>query len=101
MNADMKLALVVSSLFRDYPPHKPRGTVLWPGKRDILLADRALAAYFSSVAEADSWDSERNRGGLNIYAIAARLPTWRQYGQMLIDAGQVPDLKGRFTPPEE
>jgi hypothetical protein len=36
---------------------------------------------------------------MNIYAIAARLPEWRHWGRMLIDAGEAPDLDGVFMPP--
>lgn len=107
MNADMSVALVVGSLFRDCPPHKPVGTILWPGKRNLLLADKALGAYFASVVEADGWNEERVRVGtcqeagdpMNVRAIAAMLPTWRHWGRMLMDAGQVPDLDGMFVPP--
>ena len=45
MREEAKLALVVSSLFHDCSPHKPRGTLMWPGKRERLLADRPLAVY--------------------------------------------------------
>lgn len=115
MREETKLALVVSSLFRDCSPHKPRGTVMWPGKREILVADRPLAVYFAAVIDGgeEAWRQERlmmgrrllrlpreHRGDpMSLGAIEFMLPTWRQWGQMLIDAGEVLDLEGVFIPP--
>ncbi len=101
MTPDMKLALVVAALFRDCPPHKPVGTLMWEAQADRLAADRPLAAYFASVAEADGWAEERirmaaklkdtppeERGDpMNIYDIHAMLPTWRAWGRVIIDYG--------------
>jgi len=99
--ADKRLAPAVASLFRDCPPHKPRGALLWQAQRDLLDADRPLAAYFKSVAEAgdDGWREElvrmraplrdippHHRGDpMNIHAISAMMPTWRTWGQILLD----------------
>ena len=98
MTDDLELALIVASLFRDYPA-KPRGTLLWPGKAERLAADKPLAAYFASVAEAgaDGWKEEmdRMRGRLkdmppeergelmNVHAIRGMLPTWRAWGEVV------------------
>jgi hypothetical protein len=102
MNPDLQLALIVGSLFRDTPA-KPQGTLLWPGKWDLLMADKPLAAYFSAVIDGgpDAWRQERallakrltgippdQRGDpMNVYAIKAMLPTWREWGRMIIEAG--------------
>jgi hypothetical protein len=99
----MRLALVVAALFRD-TPGKPRGTLARPDQRALLAADKPLAAYFASVdaAGADGWAEERMRlvdrlKGLrpeergdpqNVYAIAELMPTWRAWGQVLVDAGR-------------
>ncbi|HVI49951.1 MAG TPA: hypothetical protein VM661_01940 [Candidatus Sulfotelmatobacter sp.] len=62
MTDDLELALILASLFRDTKA-KPRGTLLWPGQRDRLAADKPLAAYFASVAEAgaEGWKEEMDR----------------------------------------
>jgi len=104
MSPETSLALVVSSLFRDCWPHKPRGTIMWPGKREMLVADRPLAVYFAAVIEGgeEAWRQERvlmgrrllrmpkeHRGDpMSLGALQAMLPTWRAWGQMLIDAGE-------------
>lgn len=114
MTGDMKLAHVVGSLFRD-TPHKPRGTLLHDATRGLLLSDPALAAYFAAVIQGgdEAWREERTTMGyrqrrsppqergdpMSVTAIAAMLPAWRHWGQILIDAGEVPDLDGMFRPP--
>lgn len=68
-----------------------------------LAADKPLAAYFASVAAAgpDGWAEEMDRmrdrltglppeqrgDPMNVNAIAAMLPTWRAWGQVVLDAG--------------
>lgn len=104
-NPETKMARIVASLFRD-TRHKPQGTLMFEVDRAILAADRPLAAYFASVAEAGSeaWREERfriaerhnhlppeRRGDpLNLGSIAPMLPIWRAWGQMLIDASLPP-----------
>ena len=72
----------------------------WHRNSERLAADKALAAYFASVAEAgaDGWKEEmdRMRGRLkhtppeergdpmNVYAIRAMLPTWRAWGEVVM-----------------
>ncbi|HVI49954.1 MAG TPA: hypothetical protein VM661_01960 [Candidatus Sulfotelmatobacter sp.] len=101
MTDDLELALILASLFRDTKA-KPRGTLLWPSQRDRLAADKALAAYFASVAEAgaEGWKEEmdRMRGRLtemppeqrgdpmNVYAIRAMLPMWRKWGEVVANS---------------
>lgn len=62
MTDDLELALVVTSLLRNTKA-KPRGTLPWERQRDMLATDKALAAYFASVAEAgeDGWKEEMDR----------------------------------------
>ncbi len=115
MREETKLALVVSSLFRDCSPHKPRGTVLWQGKRERLVADQPLAVYFEAVNDGgeEAWRKEcammgrrllgmprEQRGDpMSIGAIEIMLPTWRYWGQMLIDAGEGAEIgEERFAP---
>lgn len=103
MTPEMRMALVVAALFRD-TPGKPRGTLARPDQRARLAADKPLAAYFASVAAAgdDGWAEERARmvdrlkdlppeqrgDPQNVYAIAELMPTWRAWGQVLVDAGK-------------
>lgn len=75
-------------------------------RRKHIDADPALAAFFSSVADADAWREEIDRvrirqarnarhrrpdplpgaPGLSLAVIVALLPTWRAWGQMVLDA---------------
>ena len=108
--------MVVSSLFQDCWPHKPRGTVMWPGKRAMLIADRPLATYFAAVIDGgeEAWQQERTLMGrrllrmprehrgdpMSLGAFEAMLPIWREWGQMLIDAGEAIEItEETFTPP--
>lgn len=100
------MARIVASLFRD-TRHKPQGTLMFEVDRAILAADRPLAAYFFSVAEAGSeaWRDERariaernrhlrpeHRGDpLSIGSIAAMLPTWRAWGLILSEVAAGPE----------
>lgn len=102
---ETKMARIVASLFRD-TRFKPQGTLMFEVDRAILAADRPLAAYFSSVAEAgpEAWREERTRiaernrplppehrgDPLTVGSIAAMLPTWRAWGQVLLDASSPP-----------
>jgi len=96
-DAEMRMARVVIALMRE-APGKPRGT-LRPPERGKLLADRPLAAFFSSVAAAgdDGW-RETNPIAADCYAIKALLPTWRQWGRVLLEAGAI-EMDGAFLPP--
>jgi hypothetical protein len=96
---ETKVARIVASLFRD-TPYKPQGTLMFEVDRAILAADKPLAAYFISVAEAgpDAWQEERARiaernhhlpperrgDPLSIGSITAMLPIWRAWGRVII-----------------
>lgn len=102
---ETKMARIVASLFRD-TRFKPQGTLMFKVDEDLLAADRPLAAYFASVIEAgpDAWREERfriaersrhlspeRRGDpLSIGSITVMLPTWRAWGQFLLDASSPP-----------
>jgi hypothetical protein len=100
---------------RGLDPHKPCGTGIWQGKRERLVADWPLAVYCAAVNDGgeEAWRQERammgrrllempreHRGDpMNIGAIEIMLPTWRHWGQILIDAGQDAEIgEERFAP---
>lgn len=110
---ETKMARIVSSLFRD-TRFKPQGTLMHKLDQDLLAADRPLAAYFASVAEAgpDAWREERFRiaersshlppecrgAPLNLGRIAAMLPIWRAWGQILIECKMTGRLDALASP---
>lgn len=89
-----------------------------------IEADSALAAYFASVQEADAWDEEIARvrrrqmdhrrarqqhsdhgdagaSALSASAIMALLPTWREWGSLLLAfEGAIPSLHSDRKPEE-
>jgi len=113
-DSDRRQARVLLMLMAD-APGRPRGT-LRPPERARLLADRALAAYWSSVASAgdEGYDEERRRlraevgrastvtedrgAAIDGNAVARLMPLWRAWGQVLLDNDAV-DLDRAFLPP--
>jgi hypothetical protein len=105
MSPEARMAMRITSLFRDCPPHKPQGTLAHDRYREELCADMPLAAYFAAVIEGgdEAWRQERmaigrrhrmvpreHRGDpMNLGAVKLMLPIWRRWGQMLLDAGEV------------
>jgi len=99
-HGDQALARAIMRLMSDAPA-RPRGT-LFSADRDTLLADREVAAYFASVsASGDSAWEEVRRVARNVFAIRSLLPTWRQWGAVLLEAGAVDDLDSMFIRPED
>jgi len=99
---------------------RPRGT-LRPPERSRMLGDKLVAAFWVSVVGAgdDGYAEERRRirdrqrqamqavepdermAAIEAEAIKALTPTYRAWGQALIDAGAVKDadIDGAFLPP--
>lgn len=119
---DRRLALAIRSLLRT-------NRVKTPGRCtqrviDAIVEDDELTAYFRSVAVAgeDAWTEEVQRvrrrqayrrrvrdrvtgrkteatTELSVMAVTDLLETWRGWGRMLIEAGQVPGIADPVTPP--
>jgi hypothetical protein len=96
---DSRLARIIQRLARE-APGRQRGT-LPPPDRARLLADRPLAAYWFSVTQAgdEGWAEERRVLSMTSAGVARLLPTWRAWGQMLIEAGEAADVEGAFRMP--
>lgn len=115
-DTETPLARSILSLMRD-AAGKPRGTVREPDRRRIL-ADPQVSAFWASVVDGgdNAWREEKERivrrgkeGAGNADRTAADwdsttvrslLPTYRAFGQMLIDAGVVPDSATVFKTPD-
>lgn len=99
-DGDRSLARIITILMCD-APGRPRGT-LFPADRAWLLSDKLVAAYFASVAASgDTGWEETQRAARDVYAAKALLPTWRQWGAILLEAGAIGDLKAMFLPPDD
>jgi hypothetical protein len=98
-NADRALARAIVALMRD-APGRQRGT-LFPADRDRILANPEVAAYFASVAASgdEAWNETRRAAG-DVSSVKALLPTWRQWGAVLLEAGAVGDLDSMFIAPD-
>lgn len=109
---DRELARAVRSLLREHYGKAPG----WCTRavREVVETDEELTAYLRSVAVEgdDAWEEEvervrrqqmrrwraaRREGrksqaapGPSVMAILDLLPTWREWGRLLIDAGQAP-----------
>jgi len=93
---DIRLARIVQRLAKE-ASGRQRGA-LPPPDRARLLEDRALAAYWLSVTQAgdEGWAEERRVLSMTSAGVARLLPTWRAWGQMLINAGEVDGLQKAF-----
>ncbi|WP_395452495.1 hypothetical protein ACHMW5_04195 [Azospirillum melinis] len=109
---DRELARAVRSLLREH--YGKSAGWCTAAVREAIEADEELTAYLRSVAVEgdDAWEEEvervrrqqmrrwrtaRREGrkpqaapGPSLMAILDLLPTWREWGRMLIDAGQAP-----------
>ncbi|GGF51480.1 hypothetical protein GCM10011611_67450 [Aliidongia dinghuensis] len=87
------MARILASLFRD-TRHKPQGTLMFEVDRAILAAEAGAEAWREErfcIAECHRHLPPERRGDpLNLGSIAAMLPTWRAWGQILLDASSSP-----------
>lgn len=100
-DTEIRLARIIMKLVTE-APGRPRGTLRSPERELLLMLDPELAAYWWSVVRGGDvgWEEESQVRLLGGRAVAALLPTWREFGQMLIDAGEAEGLDEAFMVPE-
>ena len=93
---DIRLARIIQRLAKE-APGRQRGT-LRPSDRARLMSSRPVAAYWLSVASAGEagWAEEQRVLRLTSAGVAALLPEWRAWGQMLVDAGEATGVEQAF-----